>query len=309
MPPSTPSAADVALVEAAMGGNQPPAAPAQPAPQEPTPTQPQAQPQAQPQMQPAPVTPQPAPTSQPQDPFSAFIQPQPTEPTAPQTPQPTEPSPTPQPPTTPTEPTQPAPSEPPAPAEPIANQSPEGEEQVQSYEEYIDSITKGIGEAPAQPDPSKINPDDPEAIKQFFDEIVNTAVTKAQQATARQAAIQNSERILWDGAFEKYGSLKNNKPLRDMVHSIRMGYFQRGVALTPVQAADKLLDSLGQQYKQGVADNQVNTTIENVQPTGGGTGQAVPTSLDKDDDLLAIQTGGEAALAEMLDRDIKAGRL
>ena len=290
-----PNPQDVSAVQAHIDGGAPaapaPAAPVAPQPQEPAP---------QPQMQPAPVTPQPAPTQQPLDPFSALAAPEP----APQ--QPTEPLPNPQP-QQPVEPTQPTPQAP-AP-QPIPEQSQPGEPQYQSFEEYMESVVGTVGEAPAAPDPSQINPENPEEIKEFFDNLVNTAVVKASQEVAKKQAIQTSERNLWDGAFEKYGSLRTNKKARDLVHSIRMGYFQRGQAITPTQAADILLDSMGNQYKQGVADSSVVTTIEQVQPQGGGSGQPVQTGLDKDQELIAVQTGGEVALADILDKKIKAGQL
>lgn len=294
-----PQPADISAVQAHLDGT-PAAPPAAPAPE---PVAPQAPAPQQPQMQPAPVTPQPAPTSpQPLDPFSALATPP--APVAPQAPQPTEPLPNPQP-QQPVEPTQPAPQTP----EPIPAQSAPGEPQYQTFEEYMESVVGTVGEAPAAPDPSEINPDDPAAIKEYFDNLINTAVERAGQEVARKQAIQTSERNLWDGAFQKYGSLRENKKARDLVHSIRMGYFQRGQAITPVQAADILLDSMGNQYKQGVADSSVVTTIEQVQPQGGGSGQPVPTSLDKDQELIAVQTGGEAALADILDAKIKAGQL
>lgn len=290
MPPaSEPSAADVAAVATAIGLPQatPPAAPAAPA--QPAPAQPQ------------PAAPaQPAPAA-PADPFAAFTQPAPAaEPAAPAQPpaQPTEPA-APQP-SQPVEPAQPAPVTPaPAPAEPT----------YQSYEDYMKSVLEGVPAPPATPDPDKVNPDDPAAIKGFFDELINTVKEQVRSETTRNSAIQASERRLWDEAFEKYGSLRTNKNLRDMVHNIRMGYFQRSVAITPTQAADKLLESLGQQYKQGVADSAVVTSIENVQPQGGGTGEPVATNLDKTAALTAVQTGGETALAAILDQEIKAGRL
>lgn len=312
MPPSEATPADVAAVQAHLDGNPAPAAPPEPAPQ-PTP-QPAQQPAPQPvaQMQPAPVTPQPS--NQPQDPFSAFVQP------AEQTPtQPTEPTPTPQPPITPAEPTQPATEQQAQPQQP-QGQTPQQPAQepipgqadtpkYQTYDEYMEEITGNVPEAPAQPDPSTINPDDPEAIKGFFDNLLTTAEQRFEANYAKKQAIQNTERRLWDESFEKYGTLRSNKPLRDMVHSIRMGYFQRGIAITPTQAADKLLESLGQSRRQGAADAAVISTIEQVQPAGGGTGDPQPTNLDKDQVLLDVQTGGEAALAAHLDAEINAGRL
>jgi len=302
MQPNTePTPQDLAMVNAALGTTP------QPAPQAPAPVAPEPQAPA-PQMQPEPVTPQPSPTSQPLDPFAAFAT-QPTEPVAPQPTQPTEPTPNPQP-QQPVEPSQPAPVQPPAPQAPaIPDQSAQGAPQYQTYEEYMAAVTDGLGDTPAMPDPAKIDPENPEAIKTFFDELINTAVQRAEQSVGRKQAVQDQERKLWDASFEKYGTLRTNKGLRDMVHNIRMGHFHRGIAITPLQAADKLIESLGHERRAGAADSAVITTIENVQPAGGGTGQPVPTTLDKDSTLLAVQTGGEAALAEVLDARIKAGQL
>lgn len=288
MPPSEPSANDVASVAAALGAQ--PQTEQQPAQMQPDPVTPQPAPtQSQPQPQAAPEV-----TGQPQDPFAAFGQPQtPTEPQAPPQQQ-TEPNPQPQ------QPTEPQ-------SAPQPTQAPT--EQFQTFDEYMASVTKGVGDTPAQPDPSKIDPDDPNAIKGFFDELVNTAVKRAEQTIAKKQAIQTAERQVWDAAFEKYPSLRTNKKARDLVHSIRMGHFQRGQAISPTQAADTLLESMGQTYKQGVADSQVVTTIQNVQPQGGGTGQPVPTTLDKQSHLEAIQTGGEQALTDYLQAKIDAGQL
>lgn len=322
-PNSEPTPADVAMVAAAMGE---PAAPAQPQPAPaPQPAQPAPAPTPAPQQQPAPVTPQPAPSQQQTDPFASLFASEPTapaQPTAqPQAPtqptQPTEPtSPTPQPqqPTEPTQPTQPQPQAQPQPGETVQPQAPAQPatppaDEYQTFDEYMASITQGLPPAPTAPDPDKIDPNDPAAIKSFFDDLVNTAVQRSNSETQRQNAIQTAERNLWEGAFTKYNSLRDNKPLRDMVHSIRMGYFQRGVAITPTQAADKLLDAMKAQYQRGVADNQVTTTIEQVQPTGGGSVAPVPTTMDTESTLTAVQTGGEQALAQILDAEIKAGRL
>ena len=273
---SEPTPTDVAAVADAIG-EQPVAEPVA-APPEPT----------------APEVPTPEPAT-PSDPFAQFGKPtepaKPAEPT-PQPQQSTDPEPTPQ------------PSQPVEPSKPVAE-----EPTYQSYEDYMNSVLKDVPKTPETPDSSKISPDDPQAIKSFFDELVNTAVTKAEQSTAKKQAIQSSERRLWDESFDKYGTLKTNKNLRDMVHSIRMGHFQRGIAITPTQAADKLLESLGSQYKQGVADSSVVSTIQNVQPTGGQSGAPVSTSLGTESELNAVQTGGEQALADLLDARIKADNL
>ncbi len=295
-----PSADAIAAVQANLEGATPIS---QPAPPQPAPTPAPAAPQAPAQQQPAQPTPQPAPSQQPQDPFSTLFQepaqPAPAAPAAPVAPQapaqptqPTEPVTTPQPENTPVEPSQPAPQEP----------------KYQTFEEYMESVNQGVGEAPTVPDPNKIDPNDEAGIKNFFDDLVNTAVQRANQDFKRTTALQTSERQLWDSAFDKYGSLRDNKNLRDMVHAIRMGEFQRGVAITPTQAADRLLDALKGQYQKGVADNQVVTTIENVQPTGGGSAP-VQTSADMENVLTSVQTGGETALAAYLDSQVKAGNI
>lgn len=282
MNPSEPTPADIAAVANAV--NEPqvqPQAPAPPAPEPQAPAQ-------------APATP-----AEPADPFANIFN-QPTEVTPPTTPEPQ---------AAPQQPTEPTP-QPQQPVEPQSNaQIAPQQDDYMTFDDYMNETLKNVPKAPEAPNPEDISPDDPAAIKKFFDDLVNTAVEKAKAETTRQNAIQSRERELWDEAFNKYGSLKEKKGLRDMVHSIRMGYLQRGIAITPKQAADKLLESLGSQYKQGVADNQVVTTIENVQPTGGGSANPVTTSLDKKDMLTAIQDGGEIALAQMLDAQIKAGKL
>lgn len=294
-----PSAQDIAAVSAFVDGTAPAQPVAQPVAQ-PTP-QPVAPAPVTPAQQPAPVTPQPAPTQQ-GDPFASLFAP-PTEPVAQQV---APPVPTPN--TQPTEPYQPAPA--PAPTTPPAQTAPVAPPAApapttQTYEQYLDSVLQGVPQAPAQPDPAQVNPDDPEAIKGFFNELVSTAVKTAEANMARKQAIQNSEKTLWEEAFGKYGSLKTNTNLRDMVHAIRRSEFSKGNAVTPTQAAEKLLTALQAQYQRGVADNQVVTTIESVQPNGGN-GTTVPTTMDADKALLAVQTGGETALAQILDAQFKA---
>lgn len=317
-----PTPNDVAAVAAATGA-QPPQQPAQqpPAPQ-PAPQQQPPTPTPQPSNQ-TPQTPPAAPTqpTEPSDPFAAILgqeppqtppsaptQPteptaptQPTQPAAPQqptTPQPGQPSPTPQPsqPTGTTQPTQTTPSQP-------------GGDDYQTFDEYMKEAISSVGQEPTMPDPGSVDPNSPESIKGFFDNLVTTAVAKAEQSVNRKSAIQTKEQQLWGAAFDKYGSLRTNKSLRDMVHNLRMGYFQKGVAITPIQAADKVLEAFGTQYKRGIADNQVTTTIEQVQPNAGSGGNPVPTTLDKNNVLEAVQTGGEDALAAYLDGEVKAGRL
>ena len=290
-----PSQADIAAVSQALGE--------QPAQQQPAPVTPQPAPSqqpAEPVQQPAPAQPQqPTQPTEPTDPFASIFGAEPAAPAPQQPTQPTEP--TPQQPITPTEP-QPAPVAQPAPAPAVPQQ-----EEFMSLDDYMKSVTSGVGEAPGIPDATKIDPNDEAGIKGFFDDLVRTAKEQALVEMRRGNAIQTSECQLWDAAFDKYGSLRTNKPLRDMVHSIRMGEFQKGIAITPTQAADRLLTALKAQYNQGIADNQVVTTIESVQPTGGN-GTPVATTMDTDKALLAVQTGGEQALAQILDAQIKAGQ-
>lgn len=286
-----PTPQDLAAVESFMGGGQP------------QPTQPA-------QQQPAPVTTQTTPSQQANtDPFAVFSQP--SEPTAPAQPvqptqptQPTEPVPTPQP-QQPVEPSQPTPQAQPTQTQPVPVQPVQPTEpRTQTYEEYMNEVLGNVPQAPAQPDPSQVNPDDPESIKNFFDTLMSTAEQRFEANYARKQAIQNSEKRLWEQAFDKYASLRTNTELRGMVHAIRMDEFSKGRAITPTQAAEKLLAALNAQYRQGVADNQVVTTIEQVQPNGGGTTQ-VSTTADANQDLLAVQTGGEQALAEILEKQLR----
>lgn len=279
-----PTPADVAAVSAAIGGEQPTQ---QPAPQ---PTQPQEQP-----------APQPVQATDPVDPFAALFA-QPTEqpvqqPTAPTT-QATEAY-VPQAPVQTTIESVPQnPQQPQQPAQP----------QYDDFDAYMERVMQGIPKPAENPDANKVDATSEEDIKGFFDELVNTAVQRAEVNLARKNAIQTSERQLWDDAFKSYGTLKDNKPLRDTVHAIRMSHFQKGMAITPSQAAKILLDSLGDQYRRGIADNQVATTIEQVQPNGGGAA-SVPTTMGADEAMRAVQVGGEQALTSILDAQIRAGKL
>lgn len=308
-----PTPADVNAVQNAITPQTPAPNPAPtPAPQPtPNPSQPAPQPTPTPQTPATPATP-------PADPFASVFN---------ATPTPTEPQPNPQPTQTPTEPVQPvqAPATPALAVEPGQPQTPPTQtpptqqpaqptpaipqpDQFQSYEDWQKEVLKGVPEVPAAPDASKVPQDDPAAIKGFFDDLMGTAEKRFEAKFERKNAIQAAEKKGWDEAFSKYETLKTNKNVRDMVHNIRMGYFSKGIAITPTQAAQKLLESLNTSYKQGMTDNQVTTTIENVQPVGG-QGTPIPTTLDKNAALTAVQDGGEQALASMLDAEVKAGRL
>lgn len=263
-----PTPTDIAAVAGAMGE------PAQPAPQ----------PVAQPEPAAQPV----APAEPVADPFQGLFN-TPTEPAAQPAPQPAQP----------TEPA--APAAPAQPTQPVAAQP-------QTYEQYIESVYGNLPEAPAAPDPMQVNADDPEAVGRFFTDLMETAKQQFKVEYAREQAVQQTENRLWNDAFAKYGTLRENTQLRDMVHAIRMADFDKGIATTPVQAAERLLSQFQDQYRQGVADNQVVTTYEQAQPTGGNSAP-VATTLDRDQALTAVQTGGEEALTSVLDAAIRAGRL
>lgn len=313
-PSGEPSAQDVSAVSALLDNQQP--APAAPAPTPAAPAQqqqPQQTPAQQPaQQQPAAPTQQPAPTQQQGDPFQQLlVSEQPSEPTATPAPQPTQ------------QPTEPTSHQQQQPMQTQPAQQPQQQQQTQpqqqpapeatpasqevSFDDYMNSILADVPEAPQMPDPTAINPNDEAAIGEFFNNLMQTAEQRFEANYAKKQAIQNSERTLWDGAMDKYPSLRSNKELRDTVHAIRRADFDRGLATTPTQAAEKLLASLNANYQKGIVDNQVQTTIEQVQPTGGGS-QGVPTTLDQDQVLQSVQTGGETALTEYLDKQIKAGR-
>jgi hypothetical protein len=203
----------------------------------------------------------------------------------------------------------PQPQQPVEPAQPAAPVTPPTQEDpIQTYDEYMESILAGVPKPPEAPDPQKINPESEEDIRGFFDGLMSTAEARFEAKFERKNAIQTAERKQWDEAFTAYPTLRTNKKVRDMVHNIRMGYFQRGKAISPTRAAKELIDSLSTSYKQGVADNAVVTTIESVQPTGGSS-TPVSTTLDKESVLTAVQDGGEDALAQILDNEIKNNRL
>lgn len=267
-----PSAQDVASVQAAMGSQPAPQQQPEPVSQQPTPSQ-----------QPAEQSP-PAQQEQSSDPFAQFANQQPT----PQpTPQPAEPTPAQQP----TEPQQPAQQQP--------TPQPAPQPQEKTYQQYLEEAMKDVPQIPTAPDASQVNPDDAASVKGFFDDLMATAEKRFEANFTQKQAVQNLENRLWNEAFEQYGTLKDNSNLRDMVQAIRMAEFQKGNAMTPKQAAQRLLSSFQQQYQQGVTDSQVQTRIEQVQPTGGGSTQ-VATNYDAQSMLESVQTGGEDALVAAL---------
>lgn len=239
--------------------------------------------------------PTPAPAPEPQPFVPPTGDPNPVEPA----PQPTEPAPQP---TAPTEPA--APATPAAPAEPVQPAAP----QQESYEEYMARVLADIPQAAEPPKLETVNQEDPAAVEQFFADLVASAVQQAEANVEKKYAVREAETRGWNEAFDAYPSLRQNHALRETIHNIRMGSFSRGIAMTPKQAAEHLLATSHADYQRGIADNQVHTKIENVQPTNGSSVE-VPQVTTTDDQLRAIQTGGEAALAAILDAEVKAGRL
>lgn len=294
MPPNTePSPADVSAVNAFLGGNEPTPAPtpqpAEPAPQPVAPSEPVAQPTPQSSQPAEPVQPaQPTQPTEVGDPFEQFLQPQ--EPVTPPAPAPQEP----------VQPQQPStPTTPPAPAEP----------QYQSFDDYIESITKDLPAPTAAPKLEEIDQNDPAAIQQYFTDFAKSIREETINEIRRTESIERAEKRGWDEAFEKFPSIKKNPAVRDMVHNLRMGKFQNGIAMTPLQAAEELVKNMNLQYRKGIADTQVVTTITDTQPNGGGGVEVIPQQPQGQANLVTAAADGEAALAAALDAQIKAGKL
>lgn len=232
---------------------------------------------------PAPVEPAPVPQPAPVEPSPA---PAP-EPTPAPAPVPTDPTPAP----APTDPT-PAPAPDPTPTDTL------------TYDQYLESLTKDI--KPVElPKPSDVNADDPEGLVKFFEDYGNKIIERAQQESQKQAVIREAEGLAWNDVFTKYPEIKDNASLRDTIHNIRMGAFSRGQSLSPLQVADGLIASLHAEYKKGINDNQVTTTIQASQPLGGG-GQPAPEPAVN---YEALHTGGTAEAVNQLEALIRAGKI
>lgn len=178
-----------------------------------------------------------------------------------------------------------------------------------SYDQRVDQILSGI-QAPEIPDLKKVNYESPEEVEKFFADYGEALVARAAAQMEKKSTFQNLETQEWNKALTAFPTLKDNAELRNMVHNIRVGNHQRGIFQTPTQAAQELLKALGQQYNQGVVDNQVQTTIENVQPLGGAA--QAPTNVpitSTQQELLQVQDGGTQALEDILNRKIAAGQL
>jgi len=181
------------------------------------------------------------------------------------------------------------------------------QETQQSYEERVNNYLKQIPEPAPIPDISKYNGDNDEDVQKFFADFSQSIISQLEQKNERARAVQTMETEVWEEAFKKYPSLRTNKVMRDTVHTIRTGNHVQGKYITPTQAADTFLQGLNQQYNQGVVDSQVQQRIEQVQPMGGQTNAPVQM-VSKNDELLAVQEGGEEALTQILANRFNSGQ-
>lgn len=157
---------------------------------------------------------------------------------------------------------------------------------------------------------SQVDGTDEAAVKQFFTDFSAAVQRETLNKVERQNTIQTIERQGWDDAFGKYGTLKTNKRIRDMVQAVRVQQYQQGNPLSPTEAADFVLQGMGAEYQRGIADGQQTTQYLAAQPpTQFGGGQAAPQIPDPQGDLLRVQTGGETELASILAARMQAGTL
>lgn len=203
---------------------------------------------------------------------------------------------------------EPAPTDPAAPAQP-ATPAPAEPPKVTDFDAYLDSLVKANGldtpiELPKTPSQEELEKDD-KALEKFFGELVDTAVKKAVNEGQKQTTIREAEAKAWDEAFTKYPEIKDAKGLRDTIHNIRIGAYQRGQALSPVQVADQLIGELHAQYKKGVNDTNVQTTVRASQPLGGGT----QTPQTQGVDYSKLQDGGSSAAVDELTKLIEQGKI
>ena len=150
------------------------------------------------------------------------------------------------------------------------------------------------------------NPDDPESINNFFGDAFDKISQKVMQQVQQQVTIRNSEQRLWNEAMDEYPSLKNPQ-VRNIVHAVRMQALQNGTMMTPSQAAESIINIAGNQYRQGIADSQVQTTYTQVQPTTNGASQPVQQKPSAADQARMIEQGGTDALAQILQQRIDEG--
>lgn len=173
------------------------------------------------------------------------------------------------------------------------------------YDAYLDSLIGKANEAPTEikmPTEEDFQKDE-KALENFFSGLVDTAVQRSQAESQKQAVIREAETRAWDEVFVKYPEIKESKPLRDTIHNIRMGAYQRGQAMSPSQVADQLIGDLHREYKKGVNDTNVQTTIRSSQPTGGGSQQQPSPSVN----YASLQDGGRNAAVTELEKLISQG--
>lgn len=241
----------------------------------------------QPENQPAPAAPA-APAPQAPEPAPAPAAPEPGVSLAPPTPPPADPNPAPQP--APVGDPQPAPTPAaPAPAEP----------QYKSYEDYLESFEVKADNLPELPTPGAVpKDDDGTELAKFFQDfaasIEQRTLAQAEAQRTSQERLQSTEKQLWDEAIGKYEQLKEPR-LRDLVHSVRVGYFNRGEAITPSQAAEVLIGELNRNYQNGVSDQNTQVTIQASQPLNGGGNPPAQPAVNQNS-LTAIQQPGQLGM-------------
>jgi hypothetical protein len=97
-----------------------------------------------------------------------------------------------------------------------------------TYDEYLESLVKDIPAAPATPKPTEIDQNDPEGLVKFFDEFKKATIAEMQLETQKATIIQNAEATAWNEVFTKYPEIKENAQLRETLHNIRLGAYNRG---------------------------------------------------------------------------------
>lgn len=179
--------------------------------------------------------------------------------------------------------------------------------QYQSYDDYMSGLLGEQQEVNIPKVTDIQNPEDPENINNFFNDAFEKIGQKVMQQMQNQMTLRNSEQRLWNEAMDEYPSLKDPQ-IRNIVHSVRMQSIRSGKMMTPSQAAESIIRIAGSQYKQGIADSQVQTTYSQVQPISNGASQPVAQQPTAASDAEAIEKGGADALAMILQRQMDAGK-
>lgn len=194
------------------------------------------------------------------------------------------------------------------PAAPEAEQPQKPEEKPLDYDAYLDSLindaVQGEIKMPEIPTNETLQSDE-KALTKFFEDLVDTAAQKSKAEVTREQVIRDAERKAWDETFVKYPELKDSKELRDTIHTLRIGAYQRGQALSPIQVADKYIGDIRNAYKRAVNDTNVQTTVRDSQPIGGGTQAPKAQGVD----YASLHHGGDAAAVNELTKLIEQGRI